>query len=159
MWNGGGNACDPSAPAQVAKPTAPENPVTAHYSGLLATAVPIGNWATALVGPQPCLSSCSCTYDSGACLLWWPSETLRPQKGIGAHNPGHGGGTCHPSAPSGDASYSSTSRSKAPATPEAHSKTRRELATHLAVAVEGGKCRFSNIARGSAGKWNQKFVL
>lgn len=92
------------------------------------------------MSPQPCLSSCSSTCDSGPCLQWWPSQIPQPQEDISKHDFGRGGGACHPSAPSGDASRSSSSSSKAPAIAEAQAKEMRELATGLALAAQGGKC-------------------
>ena len=85
------------------------------------------------MSPQPCLSSSSNTCDSGPCLQWWPSQIPQPQEDISNHDFGCGGGTCHPSAPSGDASHSSSSSSKAPAIAEAQAKKMRELTTHPAL--------------------------
>ena len=67
-------------------------------------------------------------------------------------------GTHHPGAPGGNTSkIKNTSNNKPPATPEACAATMRAPATRTAEAelVEGANCRFSNIARGRAGKETQ----
>ena len=65
-----------------------------------------------------------------------------------------------PSAPSANTSDSSSTGSyKAPETPGAQVVSVRVWTTLLTQTMEGRKCRFSNIARGSTGKKNQKLVL